>query len=62
VLCAVQSETAACVLCAVQSEAAACVLCAVQNETETCRGDITMYFNVNLKPLTTLINIEFVGK
>jgi len=36
VLCAVQSETAACVLCAVQSETAACVLCAVQSETAAC--------------------------
>jgi len=30
-LCAVQSETAACVLCAVHSETAACVLCAVDD-------------------------------
>jgi len=36
VLCAVQSETAACVLCVVQSETAACVLCAVQSETAAC--------------------------
>ena len=34
-MCAVQSETAACVLCAVRSETAACVLCAVQSE---CNG------------------------
>jgi len=33
VLCAVQSETAACVLCVVRSETAACVLCVVQSET-----------------------------
>ena len=41
---------------------AACVLCAVQNEslkTETCRSDIIVHFNVNLKLLTKLINGAF---
>ena len=28
----------------------------------TCRGDIIVYFNVNLKLLTKLINIDFVGE
>jgi len=41
---------------------AACVLCAVQNETETCRSDIIVYFNVNLKLLTKVINSAFVGE
>ena len=43
---------------------AACVLCALQNEslkTETCKSDINVYFNVNLKDLTKLINSAFVG-
>jgi len=41
---------------------AACVLCAVQSETLTCRNDIIVYFNVNLKLLTKLINSAFVGE
>ena len=40
------------------------MLCAVQNELkpETCRSDIIVYFNVNLKLLAKLINIAFVGE
>ena len=34
-----------------------CVHC-----TETCRGDIIVYFNANLKLLTKLINSAFVGE
>jgi len=30
-------------------------------KTETCRSDIIVYFNVNLKLLTKLINSAFVG-
>ena len=39
---------------------AAFVLCAVQSET--CRSDIIVYFNVNFKLLTKLINSAFVGE
>ena len=31
-------------------------------KTETCRSDIIVYFNVNLKLLTKLIDSEFVGE
>jgi len=30
-------------------------------KTETCRSDIIVFFNVNLKLLTKLINSAFVG-
>jgi len=31
-------------------------------KSETCMSDIIVYFNVNLKLLTKLINIAFVGE
>jgi len=49
VLCAVQSETAACVLCVVQSETAAYVLCAVQSETERDRDVCCVQCRVRLR-------------
>ena len=30
-------------------------------KTETCRSDIIVFFNVNLKLVTKLINSAFVG-
>ena len=48
-LCAVQSENAACVLCVVQSETAAYVLCAVQSETERDRDVCCVQCRVRLR-------------